>query len=61
MAQRETPRLPSPAATNEYLTDAWQRSILFLDVMRRRAAQHEEHAAELPPSVLALVTSREAS
>ena len=52
MAQRETPRLPSPAATNEYLTDAWQRSILFLDVMRRRAAQYQKHAAELAPNVL---------
>ena len=52
MAQRETPRLPSPVAAAEYLTDAWQRSVLFLDVMRRRAAQYEEHAAELAPNVL---------
>ena len=52
MAQRETPRLPIPAATAEYLTDARQRSILFLDVMRRRAAQYEAHAAELAPNVL---------
>ena len=52
MAQRETPRLPSPAATMEYLTDAWQRSILFLDVMRQRAAQYEAHAAEAVPNVL---------
>ncbi len=52
MAQRETPRLPSPAAAAEYLTDAWQRSVLFLDVMRQRAAQYEEHAAELAPNVL---------
>jgi hypothetical protein len=52
MAQRETPRLPSPLATAEYLTDAWQRSVLFLDVMRRRAAQYEDHAAEISPNVL---------
>jgi Protein of unknown function (DUF3141) len=52
MAQREIPRLPIPAATAEYLTDAWQRSTLFLDVMRRRAAQYEAHAAELAPNVL---------
>ena len=52
MSQRETPRLPSPAATTEYLTDAWQRSILFLDVMRRRADQYEAHADELAPNVL---------
>ena len=36
----------------EYLTDAWQRSILFLDVMRQRAAQYEVHAAEAVPNVL---------
>ena len=52
MVERETPRVPSPAATAEYLTDAWQRSILFLDVMRRRAAQYEAHAAEPAPNVL---------
>jgi hypothetical protein len=52
MVQRETPRLASPAATAEYLTDTWQRSILFLDVMRRRAAQYEDHATEVAPNVL---------
>jgi hypothetical protein len=52
MAERETPRLPTPAAAAEYWVDAWQRSILFLDVMRRRATQYEEHAAELAPNVL---------
>jgi hypothetical protein len=52
MAQRETPRLPSAAATAEYLADAWQRSILFLDVMRQRSAQYEAHAAEVAPNVL---------
>ena len=53
MAQRDDlPRLPSPAAAAEYWIDAWQRSVLFLDVMRRRAAQYEAHAAELAPNVL---------
>lgn len=52
MATRETPRLPTPAATFEYATDAWQRSILFLDVMRRRAEEYEAHAAEPAPNVL---------
>lgn len=52
MAQRETPRLPTPAAAFEYATDAWQRSVLFLEVMRRRAAQYEAHAAEVAPNVL---------
>ena len=52
MAQSETPRLPTPAAALDYATDAWQRSVLFLDVMRRRAAQYEAHASELAPNVL---------
>jgi hypothetical protein len=52
MAQSESPRLPSPAAAAEYWIDAWQRSVLFLDVMRRRAAQYEAHSAEVVPNVL---------
>ncbi|MER2508996.1 MAG: DUF3141 domain-containing protein [Amaricoccus sp.] len=52
MTERETPRLPTAAAAAEYLTDAWQRTILTLDVMRRRAAQYEAHAAEAAPNVL---------
>ena len=52
MAEREIPRIPSPAAAAEYLSDAWQRSVLFLDVMRQRAAQYEAHAAERAPNVL---------
>ena len=50
-----TPRpaqFPSPAAAAGYWIDAWQRSVLFLDVMRRRAAQYEAHAAEVAPNVL---------
>ena len=43
---------PSPAAAAGYWIDAWQRSVLFLDVMRRRAAQYEAHAAEVAPNVL---------
>jgi hypothetical protein len=35
-----------------YAVDAWQRSVLFLDVMRRRAAQSEAHAARAAPHVL---------
>ena len=29
MAECETTRLPTPLAAAEYLTDAWQRSVLF--------------------------------
>jgi pimeloyl-ACP methyl ester carboxylesterase len=35
-----------------YWTDAWQRSVLYLDVMRRRGAQYEEQAALSAPHVL---------
>ena len=35
-----------------YTVDSYQRSILFLDVMRQRAVQYEEHAAETAPHVL---------
>ncbi|MGE0154844.1 MAG: DUF3141 domain-containing protein [Reyranellaceae bacterium] len=35
-----------------YSFDAWQRSVLFMDVMRRRANQYEEHKARLVPHVL---------
>ena len=52
MAHNTTMRLPTPPAAVEYSIDAWQRSILFLDVLRRRAAQAEEHAAQTAPHVL---------
>jgi hypothetical protein len=51
----DTTRLPSPIPTNpwqDYLIDAWQRSILFLDVLRQRAENSAEHNARLVPHVL---------
>src|SRR6516225_2768774 len=36
----------------EYLVDAGQRSVLFLDVMRQRGVQVREHLAETVPHVL---------
>src|SRR6478736_8671395 len=36
----------------EYLLDAGQRSVLFLDVMRRRGEQYREHLSETVPHVL---------
>ena len=36
----------------EYMTDAAQRSVLFLDVMRQRSDQYREHLAETVPNVL---------
>ncbi len=49
---REIPRVPTPGAIVEYWTDAAQRTVLFLDTMRRRATQYEAHAAEPAPNVL---------
>ncbi|MDQ0321545.1 hypothetical protein QO002_003683 [Pararhizobium capsulatum DSM 1112] len=39
-------------ASANYSIDAWQRWILFLDVMRQRAEQYEEHTARKAPHVL---------
>jgi hypothetical protein len=45
---------PFFAATSavEYWVDAWQRSILFLDVLRRRGNNYVEHNARTAPHVL---------
>jgi hypothetical protein len=40
------------ASAFEYLVDSGQRSILFLDVIRRRGEQYREHMAETVPHVL---------
>jgi hypothetical protein len=40
------------AAALEYLIDAGQRSVLFLDVIRERGIQYREHLAETAPHVL---------
>jgi len=40
------------ASALEYLIDAGQRSVLFLDVMRQRGIQYREHMAETAPHVL---------
>jgi pimeloyl-ACP methyl ester carboxylesterase len=36
----------------EYGVDAWQRSMLFLDILRQRGNEYFEHAAEQVPHVL---------
>ena len=48
----ESPGLPNPVDAAAYWVDAWQRSVLFLDVMRRRAVENEAHRAEVAPNVL---------
>ena len=40
------------ASAVEYMVDAGQRSVLFLDVMRRRGDQYREHIAQTAPHVL---------
>jgi pimeloyl-ACP methyl ester carboxylesterase len=44
--------IPTFADAFAYSLDAWQRSILFLDVMRQRGEQYEEHKAQTAPHVL---------
>ena len=51
--QNEAQGAALPLAAMEYGVDAWQRSVLFLDVMRQRAKQYEAHAKqEIAPNVL---------
>jgi len=38
----------------EYATDAWQRSVLYADVMRQRGNQYREHMERAAPGVLSL-------
>src|SRR5947208_15833492 len=40
------------ASAVEYMIDAGQRSMLFLDVMRQRGDQYREHIAKTAPHVL---------
>ncbi len=44
--------IPTFADAFAYSLDAWQRSIIFLDVMRQRGEQYEEHTAQTAPHVL---------
>ncbi|MCJ8159098.1 DUF3141 domain-containing protein [Sphingomonas sp. LaA6.9] len=48
----DVPTVPTFEDALAYAADAWQRSILFLDVMRRRGQQYEEQAARSAPHVL---------
>src|SRR4051812_13512923 len=40
------------ASAVEYMVDAGQRSMLFLDVMRQRGDQYREHLMQTAPHVL---------
>jgi poly(3-hydroxyalkanoate) synthetase len=52
--QPTTEALAPPLFSNawEYVDDAWQRSILFMDVLRKRGDIYHEHMAEGNPPVL---------
>ena len=41
-----------PQQTVDYVGDAWQRSILYADVMRQRGNQYRAHMQETAPNVL---------
>src|SRR5262252_7670581 len=42
----------APSAFNEYVRDFWERSVLFLDILRQRGNQREEMLAHQVTSVL---------
>ena len=44
--------MPGPAALHEYALDFWQRSLLFLDILRERGNAREEMLARGVSSVL---------
>ena len=46
--------LPTPDDALAYATDACQRAVLFMDVMRQRSQQAAAHNAETVPHVLSL-------
>src|ERR1043166_8318116 len=54
----DKPELPGGAMSGlvanavEYMLDAGQRSVLFLDIMRQRGDQYREHVAQTVPHVL---------
>ncbi len=50
--QGRQPMAAAPLGAFEYAIDAWQRSILFIDVMRQRGDQYLEHMKERAPHVL---------
>ena len=46
------PGSPSLGPAHEYFLDAWQRSVLFLDVLRQRGNIYREQQAKAAPNVL---------
>lgn len=59
MAESGNDRVPAPSfnpwtAAYEYAVDAWQRAVLYADVMRQRGNQYHEHMAKRAPNVLSM-------
>ena len=59
MAGSGNDRAPAPSfnpwtAAYEYAVDAWQRGVLYADVMRQRGNQYHEHMAKRAPNVLSM-------
>lgn len=53
MTKQTVALLPNPGRQSmDYLTDAWQRNILFWDVLRQRSQQHFEQQKQNTPHVL---------
>ena len=57
MAESGNDRVPTPSfnpwtAAYEYAVDAWQRGVLYADVLRQRGNQYHEHMAKRAPNVL---------
>ena len=48
----EPSSFPNPLDAAGYAVDAWQRAVLYLDVLRRRGEGYEEQAARAVPHVL---------
>jgi len=45
---------PALESASEYMVDAWQRNILYTDVMRQRGNQYQRHMAKKAPNVLSM-------
>lgn len=59
MAESGNDRVPTPSfnpwtAAYEYAVDAWQRGVLYADVLRQRGNQYHEHMAKRAPNVLSM-------
>lgn len=59
MAGSGNDRVPTPSfnpwtAAYEYAVDAWQRGVLYADVLRQRGNQYHEHMAKRAPNVLSM-------